>query len=215
MLLVLIYVLLCTWLFITFKTHLEIHDSIPFYNGSGIIDHVNSERDEQIIADTYIDSDDNVLELGTRYGTVSCLLARKANRVVSLDPDLEALNIAKENMKRHGVYFDCVHGIISLKPQTLTLDDYSSTTDVAETSDIPNYTIEQIERKFNIKFNTLVADCEGCLEHVVNENDLSSFYKITYEKDQPHKCNYQEISSKLQSMGFKLVHDKFHVVWIK
>jgi hypothetical protein len=217
--LVLIYVLLCVWLFVTYKTHLEIHDSIPFYSEDGVIDHIKNERSEQLIINKYIDSSDNVLELGTRYGTVSCLLARKANRVVSLDPDIDAIRYASNNMANHGVYFESVHGIVSTSPQIINRQGYGTTTSTAELSDIPNYTILQLEDKFNIKFNTLVADCEGCLEKVINENDISKFSKIIYEEDQPGNCNYKNIANILISNGFTLVETVneiiSHCIWIK
>jgi len=218
MILFIVYVVLLVWLIFTQKTIMDIHDSIPFYDeNDNKIDHVNTERSEQIIAHDFIDSDDNVLELGSRYGTVSCLLARKANRVVSLDPDISALECAKKNAKRHGVRVDFMHGIVSNKPQKFNADNYASTTEPTEESDIPIYSIEKLQNMFNIKFNTLVADCEGCLEKVLEENDISSFNKITYETDQPHKCNYDNVSNNLKSLNFQQIYDdrNGHIVWKK
>jgi hypothetical protein len=215
-----IYVLLCVWLFFTYKTHLEIHDSIPFYSEDGVIDHIKNERSEQLSAYYFIDSSDNVLELGTRYGTVSCLLARKANRVVSLDPDLSAINYATINMINHGVYFESVHGIISNKPQITKNQGYATTTEDAEYSEIPNYSISQLQEKYNIIFNTLVADCEGCLEKVIKENDLTNFTKILFEKDQADSCNYDYIFEYLENNGFINVKHSYdigydHFIFIK
>lgn len=211
------YVIVCAWLYFTHKSILEIHDSLPFYDEkNNVINHVNTERTEQNIADKFIDSDDNVLELGTRYGTVSCLLARKANRVVSLDPDKSASDCAIQNAKTHRVHVDFIHGIVSKTPQKFNADSYGSTTDPAEESDIPIYTIEKLEKKFNINFNTLVADCEGCLEKVLDENDISKFKKITYETDQPHRCNYKKIKDLLESKRFYLTYEEGdHYVWQK
>ena len=41
---------------------------------------------------------------------------------------------------------------------------YGSTFIYNESSKIPSYTLDQIKTKYNLKFNVLVADCEGFLE---------------------------------------------------
>lgn len=43
------------------------------------IRHLQVERKEQILAEQYIQPDDCVLELGARYGTVSCVINKKLN----------------------------------------------------------------------------------------------------------------------------------------
>ena len=47
---------------------------IYYDENNTIIDSENLEKDEQDIAKKYIDPDNVVLELGARYGTVSCVI---------------------------------------------------------------------------------------------------------------------------------------------
>lgn len=110
-------------------TAIEYNDSITFLNPDGSeYSSKDVERVEQEACDKYINKDDVVLELGSRYGTLSCLLARKSEFLVTLDPDLEAVNTCKKNMERHDVKFESLHGIISKESQKFVVDGYSSYT---------------------------------------------------------------------------------------
>ena len=46
----------------------------------------------------------------------------------------------------------------------LLLWGYGSTFIYNENSKIQSYTLDEIKNKYNLKFNVLVADCEGFLE---------------------------------------------------
>lgn len=199
---------------------LDYNDSIPFIKPDGTeYFSKDVERTEQLTCDKYIDKDDVILELGSRYGTLSCLLAKKAKFLVTLDPDLEAIETCKKNMERHNVSFEALHGIISKQSQKIILTDYpdgyGKYTEFGE-SDIPFFNIKQIEEKYDIKFNTLVADCEGCLEQVLNENDISNINKILFETDRADACNYDNVYSILNKNGFKKQNDDtFYQSWSK
>jgi hypothetical protein len=96
-------------------------------------------------------------------------------------------------------------------------DAYGTTAIVSTTSDIPSFTLEEIQSKYNLKFNTLIADCEGFLEQFLDENpELYTQLKlIMFEKDYPIKCNYDKIMYQLQANGFKQIISGFHEVWAK
>ena len=199
---------------------LDYNDSIPFVKPDGSeYSSKEVERTEQETCNKYINKEDNVLELGSRYGTLSCLLAKKSNFLLSLDPDIEAIETCKKNMERHNVNFEALHGIISKEPQQIVLTDYpdgyGKYTKKGE-SDIPFFTIKELENKYNVKFNTLVADCEGCLEQILNENDISNIRKICFEADRPDSCNYDNVYSILKKNNFKRHEENgndFYQVW--
>ena len=94
-------------------------------------------------------------------------------------------------------------GFISNK--LLNLDDnpngYDRSSYPDPTSIIPHYTIQEVEQKFlndNKKFNTLVADCEGCLGHFFEENPwfYNQLTKIIYEDDRQEITDYYKIKKK-------------------
>jgi hypothetical protein len=203
---------------------IEYNDSITFLNPDGTeYSSRDTERVEQETCDKFINSDDVVLELGSRYGTLSCLLAKKSKFLVTLDPDLEAVETCKKNMERHNVKFESLHGIISIESQKLIESGgYGNYTEKGE-SDIPNFNIKDIEERYDVKFNTLVADCEGCIESVINENDIANIRKIFFETDRHDSCNYEEVFKLLRNSGFENTHvseypgiiNVTYQVWIK
>jgi hypothetical protein len=187
------------------------------------IDSGKMEFREQEIAKQYINEDDVVLELGARYGTVSCEINKKLKNKkghVAVEPDVKVLDSLKKNRDNNNCEFHILKGIISNKKLKLKIDEndgYSSRTSSDEGDDIPNYTLEEVNNMYNLNFNVLVADCEGCLEDFFKEN--TDFFKnlrmITYEKDQPDRCNYSIIESALNDFGYNQVIGGFHEVWVK
>ena len=74
-----------------------------------------------------------------------------------------------------------------------------------------------MENKYNLRFNTLVADCEGFLEQFMDENPklYQQLSLIMFEKDYPNKCNYAKIENTLKTNGFTCLVGRFHSVWKK
>ena len=60
---------------------------------------------------------------------------------------------------------------------------------------IETVTYEEFCNKFNLNFNVLVVDCEGCFCDVYEsmEEQINNFDKILIEFDQPHLCDYENI----------------------
>jgi hypothetical protein len=92
---------------------------------------------------------------------------------------------------------------------------YGTQSYATQNSLIPSYTLEYIQEKYGLIFNTLVADCEGFLEQFFDENP--DFYKqlnvIIFEKDCPERSNYDKISQNLVANGFKQLEGGFNEVW--
>ena len=185
--------------------------AFKYYDENDIlIDNMREEFVEQMQADKYVESDSKVLELGARYGTVSCVINSKLNNKnnqVSVEPDSKVWNSLEKNMKNNSTNFNIVKGFISSKPMELEGDGYGLTFKDVNSSSIPNYTLNDIEEKYNINFDTLIADCEGCLERFFDEN--KSMYKqlklVIMEEDQPQKCNYNKIKEELKNNNFSLL----------
>ena len=118
---------------------------------------VNTERlekKEQILAEKYIEKNDVVLELGARYGSVSCVinskLSNKTNQV-SVEPDSRVWGALKKNKKLNNCMFNIVEGFISGKKMDLTNLDcyqggYGSTFIYNENSKIQSYTLDEIKK---------------------------------------------------------------------
>lgn len=193
---------------------------------SGIpIDITKMERREQDLANQYIKENDVVLELGARYGSVSCVinskLKCKTNQVV-VEPDERVWNALEQNKKINKCEFHIIKGFISSKKLGLTNLDtyhggYGATYIIKDDSSIPSYTMENIKDKYDLNFNVLVADCEGFLEVFFDENP--NFYDklrlIIFEADYPDKCNYKKIRDALKERGFTEKLNGSQNLWIK
>jgi FkbM family methyltransferase len=187
-----------------------------------IVDTKNIEAYDQYLANKYILKNDVVLELGARYGSVSCVinskLDNKYNQVV-VEPDMRIWDVLEKNKKMNNCGFNIVKGFISNKKLGLTnLDaNYETTSVETDNTDIPSYTLSEIEEKYNLNFNALVADCEGFLEIFFDENPelYDKLDIIIFEADYPDKCNYDKIKMNLKNRKFINILKGLQNVWVK
>ena len=193
-------------------------------NGKSI-DIAHIEKPEQDLAKQYIEGNDVVFELGARYGSVSCTINSKLNcktNQVVVEPDERVWEALERNKTVNGCEFHIVKGFVSAKKMGLDAinccDGYGTTSVEDSLSTIPSYTMQTIQEKYNIpKFNVLVADCEGFLEHFFDENPTfyDSLRLVMFEADYPDKCNYGKIRNALKEKGFTEKVNGHQNVWIK
>ena len=178
----------------------------------------NAEYMEQKLVKKFVKKNYTVLELGARYGTISCvinkILENKTNQV-SVEPDEKIWNALEKNKRNNDCHFHIVKGFISNKKLKLKRRGNASFSFPGE-STIPSYTLNEIESKYNLKFNCLVADCEGYLESFFDENP--NFYNqlelIIFEEDNIRRCNYDKIKKNLIENNFikvKMKIDKWNL----
>ena len=188
------------------------------------VDTTAFETVEQSQAEEYITENATVLELGARYGTVSCIINKKLKNPmnqVSVEPDAKVWDCLEKNMKRNGCNFHLIKGVISRTPLILTehavFSGYGNQTVKSDNSSLPNYTIEEIQEKYNLVFDTLVADCEGFLGQFFEENPnmYRQLQMVLFEKDSPGTCDYNVILKNLKDNGFTNLVTGFHEVWKK
>ena len=188
------------------------------------IDHEHWEKWEQDLVKQYIKPNDVVLELGARYGTVSCAINKILNNQhnqVSVEPDERVWDALENNKKINDCHFNIIKGFISNKKLDLINKDSwfgygtSSTEDIE--SSIKNYTLDEIKEIYNLNFNVLVADCEGFLETFLEENPnlYNEIRLIIFEEDYIEKCNYIKIKEILKIKNFINLLDGHQNVWIK
>ena len=196
---------------------------LDLYGNRVDIEHM--EKPEQDLANQYILENDVVLELGARYGSVSCVINSKLNNKnnqVVVEPDDRVWDALEKNKVNNNCKFNIVKGFISNKKLDLTnLDNwyggYGATFIESNDTKIPSYSLEGITNKYRLNFNVLVADCEGFLEVFFDENPFfyDNLRMIIFEADYPDKCNYDKIRSKLIEKKFNKILEGFQNVWIK
>ena len=182
------------------------------------------EKDEQALAAKYIEENDVVFELGARYGSVSCVINSKLKcktNQVSVEPDYRVWGALENNKRDNNCNFHIVKGFVSVNKLNISNIDtfygYGTTSIKDDNSNIPSFTMQEINEQYGLKFNVLVADCEGFLETFFDENP--EFYDnlrlIMFEADYPDKCNYDKIRDTLKERGFTNLLHGFQNVWVR
>jgi FkbM family methyltransferase len=184
------------------------------------------ESEEQDQANKYILPYDVVLEIGARYGTVSSVVQKRlANRSnhVAVEPDPQILPFLYRNRYLNKDEYHVFEGVISANKEKkkfvpdgygsriATSDDHQSTVEI----DVINY--QEFLKKYPLRFNVLIADCEGCFHDVLTTigKDIDHYRLILVEEDQRHLCDYTQTHAYLLDHGFRLIKDGFHRVYIK
>jgi hypothetical protein len=188
-----------------------------------LIDTNTLEKTEQDLAERYILENDIVLELGARYGSVSCIinskLNNKSNQVV-VEPDERVWEALELNKLNNNCKFNIIKGFISNnKLDLINLNafhgGYGATSILNNNTKIPSYCLDEVIKRYNLDFNVLVADCEGFLEVFFDENP--NFYNnlrlIIFEADYPNKCNYDKIRDVLKKEKFIEILRGHQNVW--
>lgn len=183
------------------------------------------EKPEQDLAQEFIRPSDCVLELGARYGSVSCLtnaiLDNKENHVV-VEPDSRVWAALYKNRVTNQCDFRIIQGFVSQKRMVLTNLDcwyggYGATSVVSDESDIPSYSLEEISSGVP-PFTVLIADCEGFLEQFFNESGealMKTLRLVIFEEDYPDKCNYENVRQYLRDHHFTECIRDHQNVWIR
>lgn len=199
------------------------------------------EKEEQMLVKRYIPSDAVVLELGARYGTVSCVISdvlKDPTKHVAVEPDSSVIKALERNRTMNNGGFHIFNGVVSSKGYELQFIDpkfdyheYGTHTRVTENPTIENKSLSDLENVYNLKFDCVVADCEGFFYDFVKENReaIQNMRVLIYEQDgvpwSEMIPKYIELDQILEEMNFKRVftipHPKyennphFHNVWVK
>lgn len=160
-----------------------------------------------------------VLELGGNVGRNACVLAqilRDDRRLVSLESDPEIASQLEINRELNQFHFH-------IEPVALSkrrLMQYSwSTRFVDDTVDqlpdgwkeIKTIAWTDLKEKYrHLHFDTLIADCEGALFHIVQEEPefLAEFSTVCLENDYPDAQNKQYVDEVLVGLGFRKIYSE-------
>ncbi len=209
----------------------SLHQWIGFGYGS-----MEEEREEQMMAIQFIEPKDKVLELGANYGRNSCLigcLLEDDTQMVSLETCQKYIPILEYNRDINQLKFQIEPSGLSKKKliqkRWITTPWELDNLPDSEYFWVPTITWQELKQKYPIDFNVLVADCEGALYYILQDepNFLKGFTKILVENDYIQMEQYEFVKDKMEKNGFKNVlnlsgglswhccKDCFYQVWIK
>lgn len=185
----------------------EIHNKLIFKHGS-----LSSEYPEQLMSVMFLKGHECVLEIGGNIGrnslTIATLLNNQNNLVV-LESDINIAKQLKENKRINNYIFHIVPKALSYKkliqkdwitlPSDILLEGYKP---------VDIITFEELECKYNLKFDTIVADCEGALYYILKDNPdiLNNIDLILMENDYWDIIHKHYVDALLLDKGFHRVY---------
>ena len=173
---------------------------------------------EQTMAYNFINKNAVVLELGSNIGRNSLIISKilyDSSNLVTLEMDKEFADKCEENKIANNLNFHIINSALSYIPLYCQNKkhgegggycvDTKYTDDYVECSTI---TFEEIEKQYNLKFNTLVVDCEGGFYYILksNPNILSNINLLIIENDFPVIEHKKYLNKLLLENGFKRIY---------
>lgn len=207
---------------------------------------LREELVEQYLVMKYITSSDLILEIGGNIGRVSCLLSTiidNGDNLLVLECDKLSYKKLLQNKIQNNLHFNIENKALSnidlyqLGWNTYTIDEIKNLDDesFSQLQKVDSITLDEINKKYNIDFNTLIIDCEGAFYYIIQSfpNILNNICKIIIENDYPTwerkqfiedillKHNFETIETISLSDDYhhfhpdKLIRDNFYQVKIK
>lgn len=187
----------------------EIHSKLHFVDGS-----LSDECNEQVMVATYLKSNAKVLELGSNIGRntvmISSLLEDDKN-LVTLECDPISVYSLWKNRFVNKMSFEiepCAlsyHKLIQKGwvtiPSDIVLEGYK---------EVKTITFEEIENKYQIQFDTLIADCEGALYYILKDSEaiMQNLHTVILESDFFDAEHKKYISDVFTKYGLKCIHSE-------
>ena len=193
----------------------EIQTNLKIKHGS-----FNEELVEQTMVFNFLNPNSVVLELGSNIGRnsliIASILTNSAN-LVTLEMDSIFANKCDENKKLNNLNFNIINAALSYRPLYYQNKKHGEgggyCVDMKHTCDYiecPVITIEEIQNRFNLTFDTFVIDCEGGFYHIIkdNPNILNGIKLLIIENDFPVIEHKNYLNDLLNKNNFKRVFVK-------
>jgi len=173
----------------------------------------SDEVPERLSVYLFIEPNDKVLEIGGNIGGVSAIIADKlinSQNLVVIEPSDLAILKLKNLSEKHD--FNVHHGVIISGNENLECESSGGNYFACHPVDYKvknNITFTELQEKYNIVFDTLVIDCEGCYENFFTEGFekgwLSNIKKIIIEWDG------KDLEEMILSKGFYFISYLPHI----
>ena len=187
----------------------DIHSRLQLKHGS-----FRDELPEQKMVVRYLKGNERVLEIGGNIGRnslVICDILNDHTNLVTLECDHNIANQLYENRNINNLNFNIERSALSKRkliqqgwntiPSDTILNGYKR---------VDTITIEELQLKYNIVFDTLVLDCEGAFYYILMDMPelLNNINLIIMEND------YHDMSQK-HYIDSVLIRNNFYVDYVE
>ena len=212
----------------------SIHSKLKFNHGS-----LKDEYPEQSMAIRYLTGHEKVLEIGGNIGRNSLLIGyilgmKNNNNMVVLEPDEDIAKKLYENRDLNNFNFNIEVSALSKRKLIKKKGDWRSVVSdkvLENHTNLNTITLDDLNAKYNIEFDTLVLDCEGAFYYILMDMPeiLTNINLIIMENDfctMEHKNYVDQILKKnkffvhyseslIAPWGWQPGYDNFYEVWMK
>jgi FkbM family methyltransferase len=205
-----------------------IHNGLRIFHGG-----FQDELPEQKMVVRYLTGSEKVLEIGSNIGRNSLIIGHilkefGTNNFVTLESDSNISSQVKQNRDLNDMNFSIENSALSKRkliqkgwdtiPSDVLLDGFTQ---------VNTITMEDLNAKYGVAFDTLVLDCEGAFYYILQDMPeiLSNIKLIIMENDYFDINKKRYVDDKLTQTGF-IVHyvegggwgpccNNFFEVWMK
>ena len=187
----------------------RIHAQLRFSHGS-----LQDEYPEQLIAASFLRGPETVLEIGGNIGRNSLVIASSLHdptRLLTLECDPISSAALTENRDQNPFPFRIECAALSKRPLFQKGWQTSDVGDPAEGwTPIKTVTYTELVSSYNLRFDTLVLDCEGAFYFIVQDMPevLTNIRMVIMENDYSDLRYYTYVANALTEHGLKCVYSK-------
>lgn len=188
----------------------NIHNTLIFKYGS-----ITDEMPEQCMAVRFIKPTDTVLEIGANIGRNTCVISRLLNddsRLITLETDTNNAATLESVRTDNNMNFHIVKAGLSqakLIQQGWNSKPWTDDSIPDGWSQVNTITWSDLKKMAApLSFNVLVADCEGALYYICQEEQdfFSNFERIIMENDYTNAQHKIYIDNELKRQGFVCIY---------
>ena len=169
---------------------------------------MNDELPEQKLITRYLTGDEKVLEIGSNVGRSSLVISsilREHRNFVTLECDLYTFNQLREHRDINNRQFHIEPSALS-KRRVIQKDwDTLCSDELLEGYQwVSTITMDELNTKYQISFDTLVLDCEGAFCNILRDMPevLDNIKLIIMENDYKTADDYEFVYKTLIKHGF-------------
>jgi FkbM family methyltransferase len=202
-----------------------------------LMNNFSEEYPEQMSIAKYLNGDENVLELGGNVGRSSLIISYILNNnnnmnFVTLEPVKYYSDILNLHKNINNLNFHIENSALSKRKLLQKNWDTIASNVVLDTWEpINTITKDELYKKYNIKFDTLVIDCEGAffqilldmpeilldIKLIIMENDYRELWKKSCVDYILEQNNFKRV--EMMPLGFYIdwvvCNDNFYEIWKK
>jgi FkbM family methyltransferase len=191
------------------ETIARIHDQLQFIGGR-----LTDEWPEQTMVVRFLDPGAKVLEIGANIGRNTMMIASvlaDSSNLVTLECDQAAAEILRCNRTANDFAFRIEPSALSCRPliqrgwETVPADEVQPGWKAVST-----ITFNELVTKYGIAFDTLVADCEGALFYILQDDPaiLDGISTVILEADYPSVEHKSSVETVFAGHGLSRIHSE-------